>query len=332
MMITPRKYHDAPNTTYDSEKCSSECGAKPVDNGDKYFFKTLSEYLICHQKYCEENRTKYYKVNIQAETVDKATGLASDTADITVVPEIIPQARVVAQLSYKQGYRTKAEAESKDGVAVDLDLKLIKKKSLEAPQYGFTPIEGLLGTSYRTTDMDASCPVTMPECEKYWRHDDCSFGDPGLYGIEEGRTIQWHASLDIDNTWGGGNYDTPETIGLGSIQNDNIIDDQYLIVVGYVNCRSNYSEGSDRCDPQYTGEDSAYEVWKVIAVVKWDSGNAIVTDTAMPDEGITTDPVNHPVCTYDMSDAVLIPIWDAETYKTYITTVWDDIYVIGTCD
>ncbi len=360
LMITPRKYHDAPNTTYDSEKCSSECGAKPVDNGDEYFFKTLSEYLICHQKYCEENRTKYYKVNIQAETVDKATGLASDTADITVVPEIIPQARVVAQLTWKQGFKTKAESESKEGASIDLDLHLIKKESLEAPQYGFTPTEGLLGTSYRWDENESACPSTLPECEKYWRHDDCSFGDPGLEGVEEGRTIAWHASLDIDNTWGGNNYETPETIGLGPIadydgdgQPDvDIIDDQYLVVVGYVNCVSNYSEGRDRCDPQYTGEDSAYEVdarveilidgdeaprkagkdrpadnyasttkdfkikvneWKAIAVVKWDSGNAIVTDTAMPDEGITTDPVNHPVCTYDNSDAVLIPIWDADT-------------------
>ena len=371
LMITPRRYPGESNPTYNAEKCSSECGAKPVDNGDKYFFKTLSDYLVCRQKYCEETRTKYYKVNIQAETVDKATGLTSDTADITVVPEIIPQARVVAQLTWKQGYRTKAESESKEGVSVDLDLHLIKKTSIEAPQYGFTPTEGLLGTSQRPEYMDDTCPVTLEECEKYWRHDDCWFGDWGTdYYVEEGRTIQWHASLDIDNTWGGNNYETPETIGLGStVRNDNIIDDQYLIVVSYVNCISNYSEGGDHCDPKYTGEDSAYEVdarvdilidgedaprkgssdsysatskdfkikvneWKAIAVVKWDSGNAIVTDKAMPDEGITTDPVNHPVCTYDNSDAVLIPIWDAETYKSYIETPYDEYEyspAIGTC-
>ena len=382
LMITPRRYPGEANPTYNAEKCSSECGTEPVydkDNPDDFLFLKLSDYLVCRQKYCEENRSKYYKVNIQAETVDKATGLVSDTADITVVPEIIPQARVVAQLSYKQGYRTKAEAESKDGVAVDLDLKLIKKNSLEAPQYGFTPTEGLLGTSYRPTEMDAACPVTMPECEKYWRHDDCSFGDQGLEGIDDGRTIQWHASLDIDNTWGGNNYETPETIGLGPIADYDgdgrpdvdIIDDQYLVVVGYVNCISTYSDGDDRCDERYAGENSAYEVdarveilidgdeaprkagknrpadnyasttkdfkikvneWKAIAVVKWDNGDAIVTDTAMPDENIEIDPVNHPVCTYDMSDAVLIPIWDADTYRSHITTPDYDGRTIGSCD
>lgn len=369
LMITPRKYNDQPNDSYNADECA-KCGDEPSDpnNEDKYFFKTLSEYFICRQKYCEETKTKYYKVTIQAETVDKKTDLTSDTAEVTVVPRIISQARVVAQLTWKQGFKTKAESESKEGASIDLDLHLIKKESLEAPQYGFTPTEGLLGTLYRWDENESACPSTLPECEKYWRHDDCSFADPGLTGVENGRTIQWHASLDIDNTWGGGSYEKPENIGLGPVPDANsIIDDQYLVVVGYVNCVSNYSEGGDRCDPQYTGEDSAYEVdarveifvdgdeaprkgssdsysattrdfkikvneWKVIAVVKWDSGNAIVTDTAMPDEGITTDPVNHPVCTYDNSDAVLIPIWDADTYRSHITTPDYDGMVIGSCD
>ena len=373
LMPTPRRYEEA-NPTYDTEKCYSECGDSPTDDGDKYFFKTLSEYLICSQKYCETNLTKYYKINIKAETVDKTTGFVSDTADITVVPKIIPQARVVAQLSYKQGFRTKAESETQEGVAVDLDLHLIKRHSLEAAQYGFTQTEGLLGTSQRSEDIN--CPVTLPECEKYWRHDDCSFGDQGLKGVDENRTIAWYASLDIDNTWGGNNYETPETIGLGPIaDNDgdgqpdvNIIDDQYLLVVSYVNCNSNYSDRYDRCDPYYNGSDSAYEVdarveilldgdeaprsgtldkysastkdfkikvneWKAIAVIKWNSGEAIVTDTAMPDEDIEIDPKNHPVCTYDMADALLIPIWDADTYKNHITYVDPDTSIqIGTCE
>jgi hypothetical protein len=399
LMITPRRYPSEANPTYDAEKCTSECGTEPVydkNNPDDFLFLKLSDYLVCRQKYCEENRSKYYKVSIQAETVDKETDLVSDTAEITVVPKIIPQARVVAQLTWKQGYKTKAEAESKDGTAIDIDIHMIKKSSLEAPQYGFTPTEGLLGTSYRTNDMDAGCPVTMPECEKYWRHDDCSFGDQGLEGIDDGRTIQWHASLDIDNTWGGNNYETPETIGLGPILDEDgdgvpdtpVIDDQYLLVVGYVNCVSNYSDGAgDRCEPGYTGEDSAYTVdarveilldgdeaprdassdgkrpadsyakttkdfqinvneWKVIAVVKWDNslpspesnssypGNAIVTDTKADygDYGIEIDPVNHPVCTYDMADAVLIPIWDPETYKSHITYVDPETnFQIGSC-
>jgi len=397
LMITPRRYPGEENPTYNADKCTSECGSEPVydkNNPDDFLFLKISDYLICRQKYCEENRSKYYKVSIQAETVDKETDLVSDTADITIVPKIIPQARVVAQLSYKQGFRTKAESESKDGTAIDIDIHMIKKSSLEAPQYGFTPTEGLLGTAQRSVDMDAGCPVTLPECEKYWRHDDCSFGDQGLEGTDEGRTIAWHASLDIDNTWGGNNYETPETIGLGPITDADgdgvpdvpVIDDEYLLVVGYVNCTSNYADGSDHCESSYSGDESAYEVdarveilidgdeaprkagkdrpedsyasttkdfkikvneWKAIAVVKWDNslaspesntsypGNAIVTDTKMEDQGIEIDPVNHPVCTYDMADAVLIPIWDAATYKNYVETPIDaenPETVIGSCN
>ena len=373
LVPTPRRYPGEANPTYDAEKCSSECGSEPVYDDSKYLFKTLSDYLICRQKYCETNKTKYYKVNIKAETVNTTDGFVSDTAEITVVPKIIPQARVVAQLSYKQGFRTKAESWSKEGVAVDLDLHLIKKSSIEAYQYGFTPTEGLLGTSQRSEDIN--CPYTLPECEKYWRHDDCSFGDQG-HSYSDVESIQWYASLDIDNTWGGSNYETPETIGLGPIidvdgdgvPDQPILDDEYLIVVGYVNCVSNYSDGAgDRCDASYSGEDGAYEVdarveilvdgeeaprsgtsdkysastkdfkikvneWKAIAVVKWDDGDAIVTDTAMPDENIDIDPKNHPVCTYDMSDAVLIPIWDADEYRDYITTPNADDMIIGTCE
>ena len=402
LMPTPRRYAES-NKTYDPDKCASECGTEPAydpNNPDKYFFMKLSQYLLCHQKYCEKTWTKYYKINIQAETVDKKRGLVSDTAEVTVVPKIIPQARVVAQLTWKQGFKTKAETESnKEGAMVDLDLHMIKYHSIEAEWYDFAIKEGLLGTSQRSKH-DTSQP-TEPENEKYWRHDDCSFSDPGLEGAEDGRTIQWLASLDIDNTWGGNNYETPETIGLGPIidkdddgvPDDFIADDQYLIVVGYVNCASKPTDAADRCDPSYIRDDSAYEVdarveilidganapreagvdrpadnygvvvkdekgkditsvdfkikvheWKAIAVVKWDNswkgpetnrrytGNALVTDVAMPDQGITIDPVSHPVCTYDMADAVLIPIWDAKTYKEHIEFFDDNTQQIGTCD
>ena len=388
LMITPVKYTED-NESYNADACK-KCGDEPAydaQNPDKYFFMKLSEYLLCHQKSCEEKRTKYYKINIQAETVDKETDLVSDTTDITVVPKIIPQARVVAQLSWKQGFRTKAELDSKEGVQTDLDIHLVKKTSIEAANDpSMTNKDGLLGTKYKTND-------NISTEEEYNRHDDCSFGDNGLTSdnVSETGTIQWHASLDIDNIWGGGNYENPETIGLGPIDDKDgdgkpdvdVPDDQYLVVVGYVNCQSKYSDGFDRCDPNYTKEDAAYEVdakvdilldgdyaprkagsdrpadnyastsqnfkikyneWKVVAVVKWDNslkgpdsnpawkGNAIVTDQAMTEEGITTDPVNHPVCSYDNSDAVLIPIWDAEAYKQYITTPNPDTdVVIGTC-
>ena len=391
LMITPVKYADK-NDSYDSAKCSSECGSEPSydpQNPEKYFFMKLSEYLLCHQKYCEETRTKYYKINIQAETVDKETDLVSDTTDITVIPKIIPQARVVTQLSWKQGFKTKAEMDSKEGTAIDLDIHLVKRTSLGAATYGFSRPEGLLGTKQRNLE----CNVTDPDCEAYWRHDDCSFGDQGKTDdkITSDATIQWHASLDYDITWGGNNYENPETIGLGPIDDKDgdgkpdvdVPDDQYLVVVGYVACTSKFSDGFDRCDPNYNKEDAAYEVdakvdilldgdyaprnagsdrpadsyattsqnfkikfneWKVVAAIKWDNklkgpdsnptwkGNAIVTDKAMTDQGIEIDPATHPVCEYDNSDAVLIPIWDATEYRNYISTPNADGMVIGKCN
>lgn len=233
--------------------------------------------------------------------------------------------------------------------------------------------------------------------EEYNRHDDCSFGDNGLTSdsVDASGTIQWHASLDIDNVWGGGNFENPETIGLGPIDDKDgdgkpdvdVIDDQYLVVVGYVNCLSKFNDGFDRCDPNYTGEDGAHEIeakvdilldgdyaprkagsdrpadsygteengkmntkfkiklyeWKVLAVVKWDNslkgpdsnpawkGNAIVSDTKMESEGITIDPVNHPVCAYDNSDAVLVPIWDADAYVNFVTNPNELDVIIGEC-
>lgn len=399
VMSTPRRYPEK-NESFDSGKCASECGDEPVyDQKDRYFFVKYSDYLVCRQKYCERMQSKHYKINIQARTVDAKYETVSDTVEITLVPKIVPQARVVAQLTYRQGYKTRAEAESQqEGTAVDLDLHLIKKTSLEAENYEFGTTEGfsrksegLLGTMQRPKNMDF-CEATKPECERYWRHDDCSYADTGRDDTGKDRTIAWHASFDYDNTYGGGNYENPETIGLGPITDNDgdgipdaeIPDDQYLLVVGYTGCNSNYSDGVDRCDRYYGGEQGAYEVdarleifvdgeevprveikdrvgdnyaetsknfkirlgeWKAVAVIKWDSslestagnqlykGNAIVTDTAMPDEDIKIDPVSHPVCTFDFSDAVLIPVWDAETYRNYIETPKDEEWtVIGTCN
>ena len=361
LVVTPRK-HAETNDSFNTFECTLECGNEPTNNN----ILQLSEYFICRQKYCEKNRTKYYKINIQAETVDKKTGVVSDTADITVIPKIIPQARVVAQLSWKQGFKTNAQSNSSlyEGSAIDLNLHMIKKTSLEAAANNkMTRKEGLLGTKQRQNGNQ--CSSSDSECEVYWRHDDCSINDLGITDsyISSDGTIRWHASLDTDNSWGGGNYQNPETIGLGPIDSDeNIINDQYLLVVGYVGCKSKYSDGINRCAAEYNGEDSAYEIdakveilvdgdeaprsgtsdkyaattkdfkikvneWKAIAVVKWDNGNAIVTDTKMEDEAIAIDPVNHPVCTYDNSKAVLIPFWDAATYTNYITTG-----NIGTCN
>ncbi len=314
LITTPVRYEDE-NPSFNEEKCSSECGKEPDDdprNSDKYFFKKLSDYFLCRQKYCEKKVTKYYKINIQAETVDKKTKVSSETAEVNVVPRIVPYSRVIVQLTWKQGFNSKAESEYEEGTLVDLDLHFIKKTSIEAQRYGFKYKEGLMGTAMKKDDF--SCFIDNdPMCERYYRHDDCSFMDNGhdSYNTE---TIAWHASLDIDNSWGGGNYNFPETIGLGPIDDNtndgipdiDVLDDQYLVVVNYSNCSSNYSDGYDRCAPDYTKEDSAYEVdarvdiivdgesaprdgtpdnydettknfkikpyeWKVIAVVKWDN-------------------------------------------------------------
>ena len=80
-----------------------------------------------------------------------------------------------------------------------------------------------------------------------------------------------------------------------------------------------------------------FNEWKVLSVVKWDSqlpspetntlypGNAIVSDEAMTitsgnAEAISVNPKSYPKCYFDNSDAVLVPIWDADEYKHFVET------------
>ena len=281
LMVTPKRYTDA-NPDFDEEKCSSECGEEPTNIEDKFYFMDLSNYLICRQKYCKKTRTRYYKVNIQAETVDRETDLVSITEEITVVPKIIPQARVVAQLTWVEGYKTKTESESSsiEGTKIDLDIHLIKKSSLEASVHNYTPIEGVMCTSQQyegfnyppTEDLDGD---GKPDYEKYFRHDDCSYADQGADVVQDvSETINWHATFDLDNRWGGNNYENPETIGLGPIEDKDgdgkpdkqIIDDQYLVIVGYSYCSpQNFADSTwNTCcnpeEPDCNGDGSAYEV------------------------------------------------------------------------
>ena len=275
LMVTPRRYTDD-NPEFNEAKCSSECGKEPTNIDDKFYFMDLSNFLLCRQKYCEKTRTRYYKVNIQAETVDKETDLVSDTEEITIVPKIIPQARVVAQLTWAEGYKTSTEAESSmEGTKIDIDIHLIKRSSLEAAGYGYTPTDGVMCTSQQYEDFNFS--ATDPEYEKYFRHDDCHFADQGLESVNnkpvEG-TIAWEATFDLDNTWGGNNYENPETIGLGPIEDKDgdgkpdkeILDDQYLVVVGYSFCTpkgfadSTWNTCCDPEEPNCNGDGSAYEV------------------------------------------------------------------------
>lgn len=165
--------------------------------------------------------------------------------------------RVVVKLGWKQGFKSQTDAQLSEGVSVDLDLHLVKKSSLEAPVYGFSRLDGLLGTSRGSADN--SCDSLDPECERFWRHDDCSTYDDGKF---PGETVAWGASFVYDNTWGGGgNYRFPETIVMGASDGSvDIADDQYLVVVNYSGCLSKYQDSIDRCDGNYPGDDGAYEV------------------------------------------------------------------------
>ena len=105
--------------------------------------------------------------------------------------------------------------------------------------------------------------------------------------------------------------------------------------------------GKNRVGDNYEETSKNFKIklneWKVVAVIKWDNslespksnplypGSAIVTDVAMPDEGIEIDPVNHPICSFDSADAILVPIWDAATYRQYVETITNDGRKIGIC-
>lgn len=289
LMVTPRRYLEDENPDFKESTCTSECGDEPTNTGDKFYFMDLSNFLLCRQKYCEKTKTRFYKVNIQAETVDKETDLVSDTAEITVVPKIIPQARVVAQLTWVEGFKTKTESESdKEGTKIDLDIHLIKRSSLEAGTWSYTPTDGVMCTTQQFEGMSYSPTEDLdndgkPDYEKYFRHDDCHFADQGLEAVDGQNiteTIAWNATFDLDNTWGGNNYENPETIGLGPIEDKDgdgkpdkqIIDDQYLVVVSYSYCTSKNFPASldvdnlkwDTCcdpnSPDCNGDGSAHEV------------------------------------------------------------------------
>ncbi len=201
-----------------------------------------------------------------ADIADTATdddnfGNTEDTADVG------PGARVVINLTWKQGFKSVAESESDvEGTRIDLDLHLIKRKSLEAPEYGYTPLEGVMGTNAKPAGK--TLDETDPSDFRFFRHDDCSFSDSGINSANVLETIEWNAALELDNSWGGNNYESPERIALGSLKDTDgdlwldqgMISDQYLVVVGYAACTSKYEDGKNTCDPDYKGEGAANEV------------------------------------------------------------------------
>jgi len=203
---------------------------------------------------------KYYKVKVSAVTVDKQTQLKSDIVNKIDIPNIIPAARVMVQLTWKEGIPTPAGLDRQEGVAVDIDLHLVKKGRMNSCGNSL-PGDGLLCTAMTTP--------TLPGSES---HDDCHFNDLGCNGkwgdcnlcsggspVSNFQTIGWHASLDLDNTWGGADFTSPETINLGPIEDTSPKDgkpdvwpypDDYLVVVNYNRCQ-NLKEGEDQstCEP-----------------------------------------------------------------------------------
>ena len=329
---------------------------------------------------CKKGKWEKYEIcdeNCNMETGKCEAGNVgndSDNNDPDPVQEDDPavyteQNRVAVRLAWKQGFASRFDSESKEGAVVDLDLHLIKMTSLEAKEYNFQRKAGLLGTNYRSESMD-ECLSTDPGCEQYWRHDDCSFSDRGLEGVAEGRTIQWNARFTFDNSWGGGgNYKNPETISMGPLEDKDgdgvpdtgIMDDQYLVVVGYSNCGSFYNDSNDRCDSAYIGEDSVYEVdarvsifvdgeevpraagadrpadhyfettkdfkiklneWKVVALIKWD--NTLQGPAAKPEyagNAVVTD-VSMPKIGI-VTDPLSHPVCVFDSADALLIPIWD---------
>ncbi|HSA32562.1 MAG TPA: hypothetical protein P5077_02435 [bacterium] len=155
----------------------------------------------------------------------------------------VPPARVMVQLTWKEGLKTRADLDKPEGVAVDLDLHLIKRKGMDA-------CGNEVDADGRMCTVMASPGAIVLDTRT---HDDCHWqdmGENGLYvcnGCEnECMTIAWHAAFVIDNRWGGDNYLDPEVIILGPIADEEPKDgfpdvtpfnDEYMIVVNYNNCQ-----------------------------------------------------------------------------------------------
>lgn len=171
---------------------------------------------------------------------------AEDDATIVVDEDVVkvPPARVMVQLTWKEGLKARAELDRPEGVAVDLDLHLIKKKGMDA-------CGNEVGADGRMCTVMMTPAGTTIESST---HDDCYWHDVGenaVYydcsGCEgECRTIAWHAAFVLDNRWGGDDYADPEVVILGPIADEepkdgfpdvHPFDDEYLIVVNYNNCR-----------------------------------------------------------------------------------------------
>ena len=108
LKVTPVRSDDE-NSSFDEYKCAEDCGKKPENIEDENYPLQFAEFIKCHQKYCEKFKTKYYKINVQAETVDKKSGNISATTDVTLSRNQLKESDSV---SWKQGFKTKTESTS----------------------------------------------------------------------------------------------------------------------------------------------------------------------------------------------------------------------------
>ncbi len=311
----------------------------------------------------------YYKVKISAVTVDKQTDLESDITDKIDAPNIIPAARVMVQLTWKEGLPTAAALDRREGVAVDVDLHLIKKKGMDAcgTEVG---ADGLMCTSMGTSLLTPS-PT----------HDDCHFNDLGNNGKYQWtgcsgdfKTIAWHASLDLDNTWGGADYTSPETINLGPIEDSdkdgkpdvNPYSDDYLVVVNYNRCQNLKDEDQSACQPggshyavhgrveifvdgdlapregdnQGNADENPLnridfvinpQEWIVLDLITWNQSLPARKNTLWQGDAIVKNQPSYldKVCKFDLAYCHDTPIWGEGTFETWVTNT--DNTVDGTC-
>ena len=301
---------------------------------------------------------KYYKISMQAVTIDKQTQLESEITEKIDAPNIIPAARVMVQLTWKEGLQTRAELDRQEGVAVDLDLHLIKKKGMDACR-AEPPADGLMCTVMSRPGL----PIDTPT------HDDCHWNDLGLNGEYvftdcngEFKTIGWYAAFDLDNRWGGGDYTNPETINLGPITDENPkdgkpdvnpLDDEYLVMVNYNNCQ-NLQSGGDEAPCQDGGQEynvhAKVEIfvdgkvapregktdddplsrttfvirpreWIVVGTFTWD-GTLVPSTPGWVGDAVVHDlPTTHEkVCKFDSTHCRNVTIWDYTAYETWVTT------------
>jgi len=275
---------------------------------------------------------------------------SADSGDDSDAFDGLPKARVRVVLTWKQGLDSASDLGDTKGSMIDLDLRLIKKSSLEADPGSY----GTIGYMCSEAEIDNSCK--RDNCKK---HDDCSEADDGFADTNK-KTVSWNATHILDNRWGGGNYKNPEAINLldedcyknaGSCdlsQND----DDYLIVVTYFECLDQEQGGacdkggasylvdaeikiyvddelvprdgtraSDKATDSVQTTSLKFQItphqWKFIAEINWDGTASPRDGKSYPGDAVVTDTLasTFPLCTWESYHCFtsLVPVWGTPT-------------------